>query len=312
MTVVAAGRFIQYRAKLTTTDPRRTPELRSVSLSYRTSNLAPEISRLDVPDLSTADGAARQTRLNLRWDATDPNDDDLSYTLKVRKEGWPEWIELTDEPITEKTFAWDTTAFPSGTYRLKLMASDRPSNSPDDALTRDRESVTFIVDHDPPAVTVTPRKSGAAIVLKDELTRLVKADYALDGGRWVPIFPDDGLFDTVHEKDHALTAGLEAGRAPGDGARHRFGRQCWHRRCAHQGQEVMVGRSRGVTLVEVIVVLAIVTIALLILLMMIPRGREQARLLACQKNLGQIGKALAIYHQTRASASDHRRARRNR
>ena len=59
----------------------------------------------------------------------------------------------------------------------------------------------------------------------------------------------------------------------------------------------MVGRSRGVTLVEVIVVLAIVTIALLILLMMIPRGREQARLLGCQKNLGQIGKALAIYHQ---------------
>jgi hypothetical protein len=49
-------------------------------------------------------------------------------------------------------------------------------------------------------VTVTPRKSGAEIALKDELTRLVKADYALDGGRWVPIFPDDGLFDTVQEK----------------------------------------------------------------------------------------------------------------
>ncbi len=31
---------IQYRAKLSTTDPRRTPELRSVSLSFRTANLA--------------------------------------------------------------------------------------------------------------------------------------------------------------------------------------------------------------------------------------------------------------------------------
>jgi hypothetical protein len=199
-TVAPLARFIQYRAKLTTGDSRRTPDLRSVSLSYRTSNLAPEIGRLDVPDLSTADGAARQTRLNLRWDASDPNDDELSFTLKVRKEGWPEWIDLTDEPITEKTFAWDTTAFPSGTYRLKLVASDRLSNSPDDALTRDRESLSFIVDHDSPTVTVAPRKSGAEIVLKDELTRLVKADYALDGGRWVPIFPDDGLFDTDHEK----------------------------------------------------------------------------------------------------------------
>jgi type II secretory pathway pseudopilin PulG len=59
----------------------------------------------------------------------------------------------------------------------------------------------------------------------------------------------------------------------------------------------MVSRSRGVTLIEVIVVFAIVTIALLFLLMMIPRSREQSRLLSCQKNLGQIGKALAIYHQ---------------
>jgi hypothetical protein len=194
------ARFIQYRAKLSATDPRRTPELRSVSLSYRTSNLAPEITRFDVPDLSAADGAARQTRLNLRWDASDPNDDDLSFGLAVRKEGWPEWIGLTDEPITEKTFAWDTTAFPSGMYRAKVTASDRPSNSPDDALTRERESVSFIVDHDPPAVRVTPVKRGAKITLKDDLTRLVKADYALDGGHWVPVFPDDGLFDTADEK----------------------------------------------------------------------------------------------------------------
>jgi hypothetical protein len=199
-TTSSPARFIQYRAKLSSTDPHRTPELRSVSLSYRTSNLAPEITRLDVPDLSAADGAARQTRLNLRWDASDPNDDDLSFTLWVRKEGWPEWLGLTEEPITEKTFAWDTTAFPSGIYRAKVMASDRPSNSPDETLTRDRESVSFIVDHDPPAVKVTRSARGATIVLKDELTRLVKADYALDGGRWVPVFPDDGLFDTSNEK----------------------------------------------------------------------------------------------------------------
>ncbi len=194
------GRFIQYRAKLSTTDPRRTPELRSVSLSFRTANLAPEISRLDVPDLSTADGAARQSRLSLRWDASDPNDDDLEFVLKVRKEGWPEWIRLMDEPVTEKTFAWDTTAFPSGSYRLKLVASDRPSNSPGDALTRERESLTFIVDHDQPSVGVVPHGRGGSIALKDELTHLVKSDYSVDGGSWTPIFPDDGLFDTRAEK----------------------------------------------------------------------------------------------------------------
>jgi hypothetical protein len=200
MTASPPGRFIQYRVNLTTKDTRKTPELRSVALSYRTSNLAPEISRLDVPDLSAADGAARQTRLNIRWDASDPNDDDLTFVLRVRKEGWPEWIRLTEEPITEKTFAWDTTAFPSGAYRMELVGSDRPSNSPDEALSRTRESVTFIVDHDPPTVKLTPQGRGAAIVLKDELTRLVKADYALDGGAWVPVFPDDGIFDSLQEK----------------------------------------------------------------------------------------------------------------
>ena len=65
--------------KLASTDPGRTPELRSVALSYRTANLAPEISRLDVPDVSAADGTVRQTRLNLRWEASDPNDDDPEF-----------------------------------------------------------------------------------------------------------------------------------------------------------------------------------------------------------------------------------------
>jgi hypothetical protein len=200
LTACPAGRFVQYRVKLATSDPRHSPELRSVFLSYRTANLAPEITRLDIPDLSAADGAAKQTRLNIRWEATDPNEDDLVYTVRVCKDGWPEWIRLDNEPLTEKTFAWDTTAFPSGSYRLKLTASDRPSNSASDALFRERESMSFLVDHDPPQVTVTPKGSGASITLKDGLTRLVKAEYALDGGPWNAIFPDDDLFDSVEEK----------------------------------------------------------------------------------------------------------------
>ncbi len=62
--------------------------------------------------------------------------------------------------------------------------------------------------------------------------------------------------------------------------------------CAHAS-----GR-RGFTAIEAIVVLAIVIAAGLVLLMMLPRGREHARLAACQKNLAQIGFALAYYDQT--------------
>jgi hypothetical protein len=194
------GRFIQYRARLVSTDPTRTPELHSVALSYRTGNLAPEITRLDVPDLSAADGTLRQTRLSVRWDVSDPNDDEINFVLKARKEGWPEWIALFESPITEKSFNWDTTPFPSGRYRLKLIACDRPSNSAAEAFSRDRESVSFIVDHEPPRVNVTQKGNGAVIRLQDELTRLVKAEYSVDGASWVPVFPDDGLFDTLREE----------------------------------------------------------------------------------------------------------------
>ncbi len=205
------GRFAQYRVKLSTRDPRRTPELRGVSLSYRSTNLPPEIAKLETPDVSTTDGAARQPRLNIRWEVSDPNDDDLDFLVQVRKEGWPTWISLTESPITEKTYTWDTSAFPSGRYRVKLVAGDRPSNSPGDALVRDRESSSFLIDHDSPRVEIAPDGRKAVVTLSDGLTRLVKAEYAVDGGAWTSVFPDDGLFDTLREQITLALPDLKAG-----------------------------------------------------------------------------------------------------
>ena len=37
------------------------------------------------------------------------------------------------------------------------------------------------------------------VSIRDDLTRIVKAAYAIDGGEWVPIFPEDGLFDEPGE-----------------------------------------------------------------------------------------------------------------
>ena len=54
----------------------------------------------------------------------------------------------------------------------------------------------------------------------------------------------------------------------------------------------------GLTAIDLIVALFLVTVLMLVMLMAMPRGREQARLTACQKNLAQIGLALALYDQT--------------
>ncbi len=128
---VPPGRFAQYRLTLETDDPKFTPEVRSVVLRYQTVNLAPELEEITVPDLGQADGATRQTELTLKWDAYDPNGDDLAYTLAVRKDGWPDWIRLGGpEPLTDDEYKWDTTAVPAGAYRVRVTATDRPSNPP--------------------------------------------------------------------------------------------------------------------------------------------------------------------------------------
>ena len=196
---VPPGRFVQYRVRLSTRDPAVSPELHSVTVRYQSANLAPEIAKLDVPDVSALDGTIKQTKLTIRWDVSDPNDDDLSFTLFLRKDGWPDWVKLTEQPITDKTYSWDTTAVPVGRYRVRLTATDRPSNNPEDALSRDKVSETFLVDHEAPYVAIKASARRASVTVKDKLTRIVRAAYAIDGGELTPVFPVDGLFDTPKE-----------------------------------------------------------------------------------------------------------------
>jgi hypothetical protein len=63
--------------------------------------------------------------LNLRWDVSDPNDDELNFLVQIRKEGWPSWIALTETPVTEKTYAWDTTPNFSPTFEVLTLSGTK-------------------------------------------------------------------------------------------------------------------------------------------------------------------------------------------
>ncbi len=194
------GRFAQYKAELSTDDRASSPALETVVVRYRTANLPPEIGKIEVPDLSEGDGATRTGKLTLKWEADDPNGDDLVYTLALRKDGWPDWVPLGGpSPLTGPEYAWDLATVPSGTYRLRVAASDRAGNPAAEALEARRESPPFLVDHRAPTVTVRVEGKTVRASLTDDLTRLVKAAYAVDGGEWVPAFPEDGLFDGLRE-----------------------------------------------------------------------------------------------------------------
>lgn len=208
------ARYLQYRVTLTSESPDTTPEVRNLTLRYQTVNQAPELTAFDVPDLD-AGNVETPRKLKLKWTATDPNDDELSYRLYFRRDGWKEWV-LMEENLEKKEYDWDTTGVPSGWYRLKLVATDRRDNAAAHALSAERISAPVPVTQIPPTVTlkVTSLKGGRATIeatAADPYVRLTEASFAVDGKRWANVFPTDGLFDGKTEAFRFQTAPLRPG-----------------------------------------------------------------------------------------------------
>jgi hypothetical protein len=208
------ARFLQYRATLATDDPQATPTVHSLTLRYQTTNQAPEVSAIQVPDLDAVN-LENPKKIRIKWTATDPNEDDLSYHLYVRKEGWKSWVELEDD-LERTDYEWDTTTTPSGIYQVKVVASDRKDNPAEECLTGQRVSARFVVAHQAPTVTLKHGgMDGDEAVIDatatDPLVRLTSASFAVNGKKWVNVFPTDGLFDSKTETFRFKTGSLKPG-----------------------------------------------------------------------------------------------------
>jgi len=152
--------------------------------------------------------------IGARWMAADPNGDSLVYTIEIRGTAEKEWKLLKDK-ITEKYFSWDSTAFPDGEYRIRVTASDSPSNPPAEALTGSLESDPFLIDNTPPKITgLTATRNGNKLQVRwhaaDALNDIEKAEYSLDGGDWTVVAPTSGLSDSL-ELDYDLTVNAAPG-----------------------------------------------------------------------------------------------------
>jgi hypothetical protein len=212
--IAPRARFLQYRVTLSTTLPKTSPALHSLAVRYATTNLAPEVTSVEVPDLD-ASALENSKKLKLKWAATDPNDDELSYEVFIRKDDWPSWVRLADG-LDKKEYEFDTTALPSGTYQVKVVASDRKDNAPEDALTAERISGPFPIAHTPPEVTVkaVSIEGNRAVVeakATHPLVRLTQASFAVNGKAWANVFPTDGLFDSKTETFRFRTDELRPG-----------------------------------------------------------------------------------------------------
>jgi hypothetical protein len=155
----------------------------------------------------------------LVWKADDENDDDLVYDVLYRQEGETTWKTLR-KGVTDTILVWDTTTVANGTYFVRVVASDAPSNPVGTALTGELDSQAFDVDNTPPSIIVGGARveRGQTIVtfdVKDDHSPIQRVEFSQDGTRWRGVFPTDGIADSKLEHyqlaidgelgDHGLT-----------------------------------------------------------------------------------------------------------
>jgi sugar lactone lactonase YvrE len=230
---VPPARFVQWKTVLRPGNP--SPQIDSVTLNYLPKNVAPVIDDIFVqvgarfPSALRASGGDNFTisvgaqpvsppvmhsdvpmpalrdreSMAVRWVAHDDNDDQLIYSLYYRGDGETKWKLLKDK-ITDKFYSFDAGLLPDGGYTLKLVASDAPSNSPDAALTDERESQHFEVDTTPPRISdlnavVEANELHITFRATDGFSPIKRAEYSLDAGEWQFIEPIGRISDARTE-----------------------------------------------------------------------------------------------------------------
>ncbi|MCD6383102.1 MAG: hypothetical protein J7L88_01415 [Thermoplasmata archaeon] len=104
------------------------------------------IERPDPPAVSitSPDGGEYNNLVTVAWEASDPDGDSLTYTLKYSSDG-NVWLTIVVD-LTDTQYIWNVSQVPEGRYRIKVIAKDSsPSH-----LTAEATSREFIIRHPAP------------------------------------------------------------------------------------------------------------------------------------------------------------------
>ncbi len=174
-------------------------------------NTSSKSLKMDVPP----QGFEEKGYQSVLWSAHDDNDDDLVFSVYYRGEGEQTW-RLLKNKLTQRFYSWDSTTMPDGAYYLKIVGSDLPSNPPSQALTNERISERFEIQNTPPRIeNLRADTSGAAAKITfDGMSSglaITRAQYSVDAGDWLIVFPASGLSDGPKESYQLELPGLAPG-----------------------------------------------------------------------------------------------------
>ena len=230
------ARFVQWRATLRSGGSTTQTWMDDASLAYLPRNVAPEvlsISSLPIgvglqqvaqlqidPNVESSGldpslfGAAAQVAprrifqrgaRSFQWQAEDRNGDTLEYAIYYRPLNETTFRLLKDK-LRDNFYTIDGATLADGRYIVKIIASDAPDNPIGQSLSGERISEPVDIDNTPPVVRVsTPAQSGGGsnrvvFEVDDSTGKIRRGDFSLDGAPWTPLFPDDGIADSGHER----------------------------------------------------------------------------------------------------------------
>ena len=233
-----SARYIQWRAKLTTSEVSATPVLKKVTVASVQSNTKPrfssiEVRRGDAPEnAGPPEGVRRpregrtapnpnsggdRTKYTASWKVKDENSDTLQFNVYYKGINETNW-KLLKKELKQNSHAWDSTSMSDGRYVIKVSATDKLSNPPNFAKTTEKMSDPFDIDNSQPTVTDITAMANEdqtyqiSCTAADVSSLIQKAVYKIDSDEeWQVIFPDDGIFDSKQEALLLQTNSLPAG-----------------------------------------------------------------------------------------------------
>lgn len=138
------------------------------------------------------------------WAVTDPDNDVVTCTFSIRREGTEPWLDLAVN--TKDGYAqFTTTPLEDGVYQTRLVATEQAPRPAGDRLSVVFDTEELIIDNTPPAIaelTAMREPEGVKVTVSghDALSLLEGADFVFNNGyREAVTQPADGVRDSQTE-----------------------------------------------------------------------------------------------------------------